>query len=153
MGRLSQVLNLHDTIALDSSCFIYFFEKKEKYEILLEEVFSMIENGFVSGVTSVLALTEVLVKPIQEGNNLLQNRYRMLMKNFPNLSMINVEPPIAQLAAKLRAKYRLRTPDAIFLATAIREGAGVFLTNDRNLTKVEEVSVIYLKDYLEDIKE
>lgn len=120
---------------------------------MLEEVFSMIENGFVSGVTSVLALTEVLVKPIQEGNNLLQNRYRMLMKNFPNLSMINVEPPIAQLAAKLRAKYRLRTPDAIFLATAIREGAGVFLTNDRNLTKVEEVSVIYLKDYLEDIKE
>jgi predicted nucleic acid-binding protein len=44
---------------------------------------------------------------------------------------------IANQSARLRARYNLRTPDAIHLATALAANADVFITNDRDLIRVE----------------
>jgi predicted nucleic acid-binding protein len=44
-----------------------------------------------------------------------------------------VSAPIAEEAARLRAKHNLRTPDSIQIATAINAGAMSFLTNDAQL--------------------
>jgi predicted nucleic acid-binding protein len=41
----------------------------------------------------------------------------------------------------LRARYGFRTPDAVHLATAISEGASVFLTGDAELVRCDEVNV------------
>ncbi len=54
--------------------------------------------------------------------------------------------PVADRAASLRARYRLRTPDAIQLATALQARADVFLTNDRDLQRVEEVPVLLIEE-------
>jgi predicted nucleic acid-binding protein len=51
-------------------------------------------------------------------------------------------------AAQIRAKYNFKTPDAIFIATAIEEGAEVFITNDIRLKKMDEINCIVLSDYL-----
>ncbi|WP_366556963.1 PIN domain-containing protein [Desulfosporosinus sp. BICA1-9] len=41
-----------------------------------------------------------------------------------------IDQNIALQAAKLRASYGFKTPDALFLATAIEEKAEAFITND-----------------------
>ena len=46
--------------------------------------------------------------------------------------------------ARPRAIHSLRTPDAIQLATAIRNGATFFLTNDLNLPIVPGLSTLTL---------
>ncbi|WP_273698707.1 PIN domain-containing protein [Syntrophothermus sp.] len=57
--------------------------------------------------------------------------------------------PIAVRSAQIRAEYRLRTPDAIQLATAIESQATLFVTNDLKLPgKVGPLTVLFLKDYL-----
>jgi predicted nucleic acid-binding protein len=53
---------------------------------------------------------------------------------------------MADRAASIRARYRLRTPDAIHLATAILEGVDVFLTNDRDLLQVREVPILLIDE-------
>jgi predicted nucleic acid-binding protein len=48
----------------------------------------------------------------------------------------------------LRATYRLRTVDAVQIATALEHGATAFLTNDRRLRHVDEVTITLLGDHL-----
>lgn len=47
------------------------------------------------------------------------------------MSLIEVTASVVELATGLRAKYHLKTPDALHFATALEAGADVFLTGDR----------------------
>ncbi|MBW4647009.1 MAG: PIN domain-containing protein [Goleter apudmare HA4340-LM2] len=60
--------------------------------------------------------------------------------------------PISQMvlrgAATLRATTRLKTPDAIHAATALRENCTLFLTNDRQFRTVAGLTVTVLEEIL-----
>lgn len=55
---------------------------------------------------------------------------------------------LADRAAELNARYRLSTPDAIQLATAIGFGATRFYGNDRGLRKVREIECLIVDDLI-----
>jgi predicted nucleic acid-binding protein len=55
-----------------------------------------------------------------------------------------VSVTIAEEAARLRATYTLRTPDAVQLATALDAGASAFLTNDARLAAIPDLHVLVL---------
>ena len=55
--------------------------------------------------------------------------------------MPDVNAAIIELATELRARYNLKTPDAIHYATAVEVAASVFLTGDRTLSRCSEVPV------------
>ena len=50
-------------------------------------------------------------------------------------------------AADLRARFNLRTPDAIQVATAIIAGAQAFITNDARLKSVTEIPVLLISAF------
>jgi predicted nucleic acid-binding protein len=49
-------------------------------------------------------------------------------------------------AAALRARYRLRTPDAIQLATGLKSGATLAITNDDAWRHVAGIDTLLLAD-------
>jgi len=49
---------------------------------------------------------------------------------------------IGVIGAEFRAKYGLRTPDAIHIATAVVQDADIFFTADKRIKKVEEIRVV-----------
>jgi predicted nucleic acid-binding protein len=51
---------------------------------------------------------------------------------------------IAGQAARLRASYNIRTPDAIQIGTALNSKASHFLTNDVNLPNIESIKILFL---------
>lgn len=53
---------------------------------------------------------------------------------------------VSELSADLRARYNIKTPDAIQIATAVIYGAKVFLTNDPALKKVLDIKTLVLDD-------
>ncbi|WP_447980139.1 type II toxin-antitoxin system VapC family toxin [Candidatus Nitrospira bockiana] len=53
---------------------------------------------------------------------------------------------VADGAAELRARYRLSTPDAIQLATAINRKATRFYGNDRGLRRVKEIECLIVDE-------
>lgn len=57
------------------------------------------------------------------GNEYLAEQYRLAMTRGPGLAVVAVTETIAVTAARFRARYRLRLPDAIQLATAVEVGA------------------------------
>jgi predicted nucleic acid-binding protein len=49
----------------------------------------------------------------------------------------------AKAAARLRAKYNVRTLDALLVATALDEKAAAFLTNDPRLRRLQAEGINY----------
>jgi predicted nucleic acid-binding protein len=99
-------------------------------------------------MTSVLTLQEVLVKPLREGQDELAEKYRQVLTNSVNVKLYEVDQLICETAARLRAKHTwLRTPDALQIATAIRHGAEIIVTNDDGWRRVSEIVVFVLQDF------
>jgi predicted nucleic acid-binding protein len=57
------------------------------------------------------------------------------------LVLFEINAAMIERATDLRAKYNLRSPDAIHYATAVEIGATVFLTGDRAFFRCSEVPV------------
>ena len=147
--KIEDVLKQYDRILIDTNSFIYFMDDNEAYADSLQIVFDMIESGKVFGITSKLVLTEVLAKPVKDGNKKLQAQYTAFLTHFPNLYLRDIDIKVAIRAAKIRVKYGIKTPDSIFIATAFEEHVSAIITNDIRLRKVEGVDFIVLDDYIE----
>ena len=65
MGRLSDKLAQAGLVGLDTPVFIYHLEAHPRYLVLTKEVLAGMENGKWTGVTSVITLMEVNVRPWQ----------------------------------------------------------------------------------------
>lgn len=78
--------------------------------------------------------------------NGIPQAYRDILLHSHDFRCISITPVIAEQAAHLRARYGIRTPDAIQIATAIHAGCEAILTNDLNLKRVTEIQVLALND-------
>ena len=145
--RLDEALQGVVKLTLDTPPVIYFVKTHAQYDALVTEVFQRINEGWIIGVTSVITVTEVLVLPLKQGNTALASEYWDLLTNSANMQLISIDPETAKVAADLRARYNLRTPDALQLAAAIRAGCEAFLTNDATLKKVTELKVLVLSEF------
>ncbi|MEX2459683.1 MAG: PIN domain-containing protein [Paenibacillaceae bacterium] len=140
----SNLLSDSKIIALDTNLFIYVFEQHPEFGEKAKMVLEHIEEGLVTGVASSVSLTEILVKPIREGNLTLEKQYKLLFSHFPNLTILPVDNVVAERAAYLRGKYNIKTPDALILAAALVANADLFITNDQRLETVREIKCVTL---------
>lgn len=146
--RLRNTLGRHHLTALDTSIFIYHLEANPNYVSLSDCVFSWLESETSKAVTSVITLTELLVKPYRELDADGARKCYALLSTYPNLEWISPTLETANLAAKIRATHRLRTPDALQAATAIEARVTAMLTNDPIFKRVPDFDTLVLEDYL-----
>ena len=135
-------------ICLDTAPIIYFIEEHVTYRNIVRPVFVEIDSGNIEAITSTITLLEVLVHPLRTGNETLAEKYREILLSSAGLITFEISHEISEMASRLRAKYFIRTPDAIQIAVGIQHGATNFLTNDPNLRKVSEIKMLILGDYL-----
>ncbi len=79
---------------------------------------------------SPLVKLECLVKPLRTGNLVLQRYYEAALEELMLLAM---PESVYLAAAQLRARFGLRTPDALHLACAQMHGCDALWTNDDRL--------------------
>jgi len=89
-------------------------------------------------------MTELLVPSYRERDESRVDAFYGLLSTYPNLRWIAPDLETADLAAKLRALYRLGTPDALQAATAIRAEATGFVTNDPAFARIEQFDTVVL---------
>jgi predicted nucleic acid-binding protein len=131
-------------IFLDTAPLIYFIEGHSTYQDKLMAYFTSNDNGDFIFITSSITLLEVLVKPLKEGKSKLVTQYKTILLNAEGIQIFEISNEVAERAAQLRAKYGLRTPDALQIATALEYRADYFLTNDHRLNSVTEISTVTL---------
>jgi predicted nucleic acid-binding protein len=89
-------------------------------------------------------LTELLVLPYRAGDEARANDFYTLLSTYPNLDWVAPNLEIADLAARIRAVHRLRTPDALQVATAVHSRATGLITNDAVFERVEGIQTLVL---------
>jgi predicted nucleic acid-binding protein len=141
---LRQFLRRHRRIALDTSVFIYQLEANARYLAFTDSVFSWVERVGHEGVTSTITMAELLVPWYRDKDDPRIDTFYGLLSTYPNLRWIAPDLEAADLAAKLRALHRMRTPDAIQAATAMRAQATGFVTNDPVFARIPEIETAIL---------
>jgi predicted nucleic acid-binding protein len=133
-------------VFLDTAPLIYFIEGHSEHQNILSKLFDLNDKGGFSFITSSITLLEVLVKPLREGKTDIAEQYRNILTKAPGIEVFDITPTTSEIAARLRAQYNFRTPDAIQLATSIEAGADYFLTNDNRLKAVNEILVVTVSE-------
>jgi predicted nucleic acid-binding protein len=62
--------------------------------------------------------------------------------------MLSIDAPVARRAVILRAQYDIHVPDALQIGAALEGGATAFVTNDRRLSRVQEIAVLLFDNYV-----
>jgi len=149
--KISEALQGVGRLYIDTAPFIYYTESRPASVDRMRSIFRPVLSGRLSVVASTIILTECLSKPMKEGDSALVTAYNTLFRHTRGISLIPVHVTVAGRAADLRARYALRTPDALHVATALVSGSDAFLTNDLDLKRVREIRVLVLDELELDI--
>jgi len=144
MGLIQKLKN--KTVFLDTAPLIYYIEENQQYSPILNKLFLANSKGEFLFQTSVITLLEILVHPMRENKHQLVEEYQNILCNSSTINIFELNIEIAKRAAGFRAKYGLKTPDSIQVATAVYTSAEYFLTNDIRLKAVKEIETLVLDE-------
>jgi predicted nucleic acid-binding protein len=126
-------------LLIDSAPIIYFIEDHSRFAQRFEPLFAAQAIGRVRFAIATITVAEVLTGPLQASNDALARRYRAI---FESWQPVDLTVDIAEMAARLRAAFRLRLADSIQAATALSINAAALVTHDRDLSRVRSLRVI-----------
>lgn len=123
------LLSKGEQLLLDTNAFIYFLEGDERYAGVLLPLFRRVQAGDLSIIVSAVTEAELLVRPERDDNHAARERIQDLLSES-GIYVAGVDRKIARRAAAIRARTRLRLPDAIIVATALETDCEAIVGND-----------------------
>lgn len=126
-----------NTIYLDSCIAIYRVEGVAPWAARIAE--ALAAQPHASLFVTHLVRMECRVGPLKRGSGQMLTRFDEF---FDTVTFLPLTTAVFDLAAELRARHNLRTPDAIHLAAATTHGCDEFWTNDNRLAQAQPASAI-----------
>lgn len=133
-------------ILLDSHVFLDYFLRSEN-EKKAKELVSTVINGKAGGIVSAIALAEIKYKILKMlGHDKAENAM-FLIKNAPNMIVVDVSDDIAESAADIRYKYykknerEMSYADAIQIATALVSECTLIVSGDPDFEGLDEIKI------------
>ena len=118
----------------DTNLFIYLFEQNPLFAPRVAEIRTRMLERSDTLVTSALTVGEILVKPVELGNNTLVERYRHFFRS-PAVTVIPFDQNAGEAYARIRMDRSIKRPDAIQLACAATAEVDLLITNDDRLSR------------------
>ena len=122
-------------VFFDTNVFIYLFEDYEPFSSMVDATWRRMIQRRDQLVTSAMTLGELLVKPSKMGQASVIEQYDRAVRSCAQV--LNFDASVAWRYASLRAAHTLRNADAIQLACAAHFGVDLFITNDKQLHKLD----------------
>ena len=130
---------------LDASAIIYAIEGASAVkQASLDQLRAVQSSPTGIALTSVLSKLECRTKPLAQNNSSLLLEYDRFFLS-PSLQTLDILPQTVEQATILRARYRLKSMDALHIATALEAQCDIFLTGDVALARCQELKIILLR--------
>ena len=126
-------------LLVDSAPIIYTLEAHPKFASRYKPMFARHAVGELLLAVTTITIAEVLTGPLGAGEEALAKRYRAVMESW---RVVELSADIAETAARLRGKLKLKLPDAIQVASALAINAEALVTHDRDFAKVKGLRVV-----------
>jgi predicted nucleic acid-binding protein len=132
-------------VYLDANVFVAAFETAGARSDHAWWILEAIDDGELLGLTSELTLSEILIGPMQDGDDELVERYQTIVSHADGFEVAPVDRGTLIEAARLRTERRsLKLPDAIHVATARLGGCQLIVSDDRRLPFAPGVQIVNL---------
>lgn len=129
-------------LALDTNILITAFNEPEG---ISGKTLSKIKEISPQVYISTLVFEEFLVKIYKKKLEKDLASYEDFITGGGLFIVVSVDRQIARKAAQIRARFNLKAPDAIHLASAIESKAKVFVTADRRIPrKIDNLNIVSL---------
>ena len=125
-------------VVVDTAPNIYLLEDHPEFLDRFVGLFEAEAAGDLQMSISTITVAEMLTGPLRAGQDALAQRYEKAAR----FAVVPVSTAVAVLAARMRAKYGLKLPDALQLAAALDVGAAALVSHDRNFSRVEGLTVL-----------
>jgi predicted nucleic acid-binding protein len=117
----------------DTNLFIYLLEGTDARAERVAELRRRMRERNDQLCSSTLTLGEVLVKPLERGDEALRERYETALGQA--VQFVPFDQEAARLYALIRQDRTIRAPDALQLACAATARTDLFITNDDRLSR------------------
>ena len=126
-------------LLIDSAPIIYVLEDHPKFAPRFRPLFAAHAAGSLQFAVSTVTIAEVLTGPLRAGDEALIRRYRTLLETW---RVVPLDADVAESAARLRATYRLKLPDAVQAASALAINAEALATHDRDFSRLSHLRIL-----------
>ena len=127
----------------DTNLFIYLFEKNAEWSPRVIELRRRMLARGDELLTSYLTVGEVITKPKQLNNALLERSYLNFFSGG-SVELVGFSLDAAQRYGDIRSRERIRPADAIQLACASAARTDLFVTNDNRLSGLVVAGVTFV---------
>lgn len=127
----------------DTNLFIYLFEKNAEWSPRVIELRRRMQQRRDELLTSCLTVGEVLTKPKELGNAMLEKAYLNFFSGGA-IKLVTFDLAAAQRYGEIRSRERVRPADAVQLACAAASGTDLFVTNDDRLSRLVVPGVTFI---------
>lgn len=144
MNELESFENLvrqHRLIHLDAGVLALHLAGVSTALPLTRTLFRLMESGDVRAQTSALTLYQLLMESYRRGEESTADRIEQLIGAVSGLTVVPMDGRVARQAAQVRARIGGRIERSVQLASALSEGADLFLTRHSSLRRVAGMSI------------
>ena len=137
-------------VLLDSSTLIAYFDGSEPASPVAKHLIDIfVRTGRNEAIVSMVTVMEVLIRPLKSSPGDFEHVMDFLT-HFPHLRAAPIDLAVAQEAASVRATQRLRTPDALVVATGLVTQVGLLVAMDDRWKTIGDTRVqsLHLEDHL-----
>ena len=150
LGRFESLLRQHQLIHLDAGILALHLAGLNSALPLTRTLFRLMGDGEVQAQTSSLTLYQLLMEPYRRGEEATADRIEQLIGAVPGLRVIPLDGRIARQAAQVRARIGGRVERSVQLASALSEGADLFLTPHSSLRRIAGMGIESLDAFAHD---
>lgn len=134
------------SVVADTSACICFLDRPpgDSRHELTTRLFGRVQSAGLTVLVSPITVAELLVLPVRLADVRAEAMVRLFITRLCTVAEATAET--ASHAAELRARYRLRTPDAFVLAAAREHAVDAVVGNDATWKRVDDLRYIHIDD-------
>ena len=137
-------------IVLDTKPLIKLFAQEEGWEAV-QKILAKIEDGEIEAAISVITLTEIYYKYLQEKRPDLAKTRTQNLRYAIYLKKLEIEEEAAVKAGEFKGKYKVSIADAYIAASAYLEGS-IIISDDPDLKKIPEIEAYTEQEFISYLK-
>ncbi|MEM3382612.1 MAG: PIN domain-containing protein [Nitrososphaerales archaeon] len=133
-------------VVLDTKPLIKLFAKEKGWDAV-QKILSKIEAGGIEGSISVITLTEIYYKYLQEKRPDLAKTRTEELRYAIYLKKIDIDEEVAVKAGEFKGKYNVSIADAFIAATAYFERSTI-ISDDMDFKRIPEVKTLTEDEFI-----
>jgi len=138
--------SIRPKVVLDTKPLIKLFAKEEGWETV-QKILSKVEDGEIEATISVVTLTEIYYKYLQEKRQDLAKARTEELRYAIYLKKLEIDEEVALKAGEFKGKYNVSIADAFIAAAAYFEGS-IIISDDAEFKRIVEVKALTEKEFI-----